>query len=254
MKRIVSLIPLALLLSSAISLAQGSLVITYAEGPDEVNSTLSNTMVFTFNDLATDTTHQNVVWTGVGEFDQLRILSADSYGGAVDSGYANGSPYSVQGFAGVNTTTLTLDSPHAYFGFWWSAGDSQNVLEFYNGSTLMATFSSATLLDVLATTHEYRGNPRDRNLNYGENYAFINFFGQDGATWDRIVFSNGGGTGFESDNYTDRAAAWSYETDGPMPGHVLTTVNTPPTTAVPEVKSSVLGLLGITFFLLRRRA
>lgn len=234
--------------------ARASLVITYAEGPNEVNSLLTGTTVFNFNSLATNETHTNVAWSGVGSFDQLRVLAADSYGGAVDPGFDYGSPYSVQGFSGVNTTTLTLTQPHAYFGFWWSAGDANNILDFYNGENLVGHFTTATLLDQLSSTNDYRGNPRDRGLNYGENYAFINFFGQEGTTWDKIVLSNGSGTGFESDNYTDRQAPWSLETDGPMPGHQLVTIQTPETNAVPETGSALLGMLGGMLLLRRRRA
>lgn len=245
----------ALAACSLLQAANATLVVTYAEGPDEVNSTLNGTSVFDFNHLAIGTTHEDVVWSGVGSFDQVHILGADAYGGAVDPGYTTGSPYIVQAdFAGVTSTTLTLDSPHAYFGLWWSAGDAQNILEFYSGSTLVGRFTTATLLDRLATTDAYLGNPRDREINAGENYAFINFFGQEGTTWDRIVLGNGPGTGFESDNYTDRAAPWSLETDGPMPGHRLAVVDGLTITAVPEPASAALALLGGALLMRRRRA
>lgn len=243
------------LLALCISLpvANASLVVTYAESANEVNSTLSGTTVFTFNDLSTGT-HEDVEWSGVGTLDKVHILDADSYGGAVDPGFSTGSPYIVQAdFAGVTSTTLTLDAPHAYFGLWWSAGDSQNILEFYNGINLVGRFTTATLLDRLATDDSYLGNPRDRNLNSGENYAFINFFGQAGTTWDRIVLSNGPGSGFESDNYTDRAAPWSLEIDGPMPGKPLAIVDGVNVVPIPEPASLAMVALGSLALVARRR-
>lgn len=247
---------LSFLFSALLStIASADLVVTYAEGPSEVNSKLSGTTVFNFNDLAPGL-HSDVKWSDIATFDELYILAPDAYGGAVDPGYENGSPYAVQAdFAGVTETSLTFTEPHAYFGFWWSAGDSQNHLEFYSNNRLVAHFTSSTLLDELAVTSDYRGNPRDRGLNYGENYAFINFFGQNGTTWDKIVLSNSPGSGFESDNYTDRVTPWSLEADGPMPGRALATLSDSSTTApIPEAGSSVLGLIGASLLLVRRKA
>ncbi|WP_052573828.1 PEP-CTERM sorting domain-containing protein [Haloferula sp. BvORR071] len=234
--------------------ADAALIVTYAESPGDTRSTLQNTTVFTFNELATDTTHENVEWTGVGTFDLVHVLAADSYGGAVDPGFENGSPYMVQGVGGNTTTTLTLDSDHAYFGLWWSAGDSQNILQFFSKGELVARFTTQTLLDRLADSTDYRGNPRDRGLNYGENYAFINFFGMDGTTWDKITLSNGSGSGFESDNYTDRAAPWTLIEDGPLPGNRLAVVNGSSVMPVPEPSSGLL-VMGSTLaaVCLRRR-
>lgn len=159
--------------------APAALIVTYAENPNSVTSSLPNTSRYSFNDLAVNAKNTNVVWSGVGTFDAIYVKSADQYGGAVDPGYANGSPYAVQsssigGSSKVPTTTLTLNEAHAYFGLWWSAGDATNVLGFYNGNTLVAQFTTASLLNELASDSSYKGNPRNRTLNSGESYAFIN--------------------------------------------------------------------------------
>lgn len=228
-------------------------MVTYAELPDDVNSRLANTSVYTFNDLTTGT-HENVVWSNVGIFDRLAVRAGDAYGGAVDPGYPGGSNYSVQAdFAGVTTTELTFFAPHAYFGLWWSAGDNQNLLRFYDGEVLVGEFTTATLLDRIAGDPEYRGNPRDRSVNYGESYAFINFFGMDGTTWDRVELSNGAGTGFEADNYTDREAAWNPATDGPMPGKLLAIVNGTEVSPIPEPGAALLSLIALPLALFSRR-
>ena len=64
----------------------------------------------------------------------------------------------------------------------------------------------------------YDGNPSNRRVNSGEPYAFINFFGDQNTAWDQIVLTNNGNSGFESDNYTSRVAAWNPNVDGALPG------------------------------------
>jgi len=241
--------------SSGTVFAQNSLLITYAENPGSVNSTLSHTSVFDFNNLSTGNL-TNVSWDGVGTYDRLTIMNADVYGGAG----TNGSRYSVQGAGGVETSTLSFNNNHAYFGMWWSAGDNQNVLSFYSGETLVARFSTDTLLAQIATSREYYGNPNEGNFkggNAGEPYAFVNFFGEGDTTWDRIVFSNTSGSGFETDNHTDRVQKWgSYaEEEGkPMPGVVVARASGESVTVIPEPSSVALfaGLSGLLAFRRRR--
>ncbi|MGL5016499.1 MAG: Npun_F0296 family exosortase-dependent surface protein, partial [Luteolibacter sp.] len=79
---------------------------------------------------------------------------------------------------------------------------------------------------------EYDGNPLNRTVNRNEPYAFINFFGDATTTWDRIVFSNDGSSGFESDNYTTRVAAWDPAVDGAISGVVVAEVTGTTTTRV----------------------
>lgn len=214
----------------SISSANASVMVTYAEAPNDVNSTLSGTQVFDFNNMAVGRS-TNVTWSGVGTFDQLYILNADTYGGATDATHPYGSRYSVQGAGtSVSTTTLTLNTDSSYFGMWWSAGDSKNVLDFYNGDTLVSEFTTANLLSVLPL--DYLGNPRNRSLDSGEPFAFINFLGDQNTAWDRIVLRNNGSSGFESDNYTSRVQAWNPLTDGALPGVPVALVDGTSTTTV----------------------
>jgi hypothetical protein len=212
-KRSLFLAALSLAINAA---APAAVVITYAEDPGAVNSSLIGTDVFTFDTLKTGL-NQKVVWNGVGTFDQLFIKNADAYGGAASELYPNGSRYSVQGAGtSVIASTLKLDEASSYFGLWWSAGDSKNVLQFFNGDALVAQFTTDSLLAPLPS--EYDGNPLNRSINSREPYAFINFFGDANTRWDRIVFTNNGSSGFESDNYTTRVAAWDPLVDGALPG------------------------------------
>lgn len=212
MNKITSLLVLAFLTQAA----HAGVIITYAENPGDYLSSLSGTQVYDFNTLSTGK-NTNVAWNGVGSFNQLYIKNADAYGGAVDSQHAGGTRYSLQGAgSGVLSSTLTLSTPSSYFGMWWSAGDARNVLEFYNGDLLVGRFTTSSLMDPLPAA--YDGNPRNRSINPGEPYGFINFFADESTAWDRIVFTNDGSSGFESDNYTTRVTAWDPLVDGALPG------------------------------------
>jgi hypothetical protein len=226
MKKLLYSIALAALTQAS----QAGVIITYAEDPAANLSSLSGTQVFNFNTTATGKS-SNVGWKGVGTFDQLFVKNADAYGGAADAQNPKGSLYSLQGAgSGVLASTLKLDTDSSYFGMWWSAGDARNVLEFYNGDTLMGRFTTASLMDPLPAS--YDGNPLNRSVNRGEPYGFINFFGDEKTSWDRIVLTNNASSGFESDNYTTRVSAWNPLVDGALPGVPVAIVSGEKTTSV----------------------
>lgn len=191
-------------------------LVTISSDPNAVNTTLGGTNVMDFNSLSVgkDT---NVSWSGVGTFDQLYIKSADSYGGATNSSNSNGTRYAVEGAGtSVSTTTLTLNTPSSYFGMWWSAGDVKNKLTFYSGNTVVQEFTTGSLMYALPSS--YYGNPKNRGLDSSEPFAFVNFYGETGTVWDKIVFNNAGSSGFEADNYTSRVNAWVPNYDGYIGG------------------------------------
>jgi len=224
--------PILLLLLAGTLSANAGVIITYAEDPNAYTSSLKDTQVFDFNNLKTGKI-SSVEWEGVGKFDKLYIAKTDVYGGAPDAKNPNGSRYSLQGAgSGVLASTLKLETPSSYFGMWWSAGDPHNVLEFYNGETLIGRFTTASLMDPLPS--EYDGNPMNRKLNSGEPYGFINFFGDEKTAWDRIVMTNDASSGFESDNYTTRVEAWDPLADGKLPGVPVVIVDGKTTTKVDE--------------------
>jgi hypothetical protein len=243
-----------LLVASSIN-ASANLIVTYAEQPGVESSTLANTQVETFNSLTANTKYTNLAWTDgtgatIGTFDSIYIKSADQYGGATGTGYSNGSNYAVESLSvgspnNVQTSTLTLNTASAYFGFWWSAGDKYNDVSFYSGSTLVADFSTATLMSKLPST--YNGNPRGpTSLDPSEPFAFINFYGASGVTFDKIVFTDTQSTGFEADNYTVRTDAWGTQTGetGAAPGITLATISGSSVYVIPEPSSTLLLMLG----------
>lgn len=228
---------LSILLTTTTLPATAELIITYAENPESNLSSLKNTNVFTFDDLKTGV-DKNVSWSGVGSFDQLYVKNTDMYGGAANAANPNGTKYSLQGAGtGVLSSTLTLNKDSSYFGMWWSAGDSSNVLKFYENSTLVATFTTSSLMSALPSN--YDGNPKDRSLDRSEPFAFINFFGDAKTAWNKVVLTNNNSSGFESDNYTSRTTAWNPLVDGALPGIPVALVNGTTTTKV--TKESLAG-------------
>lgn len=216
----------------ASSSARANLIMTYAEQPGVQVSTVADTAIFNFDSLPTGKLSQNVNFLGAGTIDKVYVIPANQYGGAADAAYPHGSPYSVESSSsglGANVnTTLTLNSPSAYFGMWWSAGDPNNYLYFYNDSTLVGKFDTKWLDQKVGKT--YYGNPvpgSNKGKDSGEAFAFINFYAVKGATFDKIVMSNPGGSGFESDNWTVRAPAYgTVAGDGStLPGVPVESVN-----------------------------
>ena len=69
-------------------------------------------------------------------------------------------------------------------------------------------------------------------MDRGEPFGFINFFGAPGTAWDKIVLTNSNYSGFESDNYTTRAAPWNPMVDGVLPGIPVAMVSGNTTTKV----------------------
>jgi len=236
----------AAMLASNVYAAGGSstdpaLVVTYAEAPGQETSSLQGTQVESFNNLNVGSGEKltNVAWdssTGapIGTFDQLYVVPANVYGGAggtgnyqVESNPAYGG--AVGGHNAVETSTLTLNSSASYFGMWWSAGDSFNDLTFYNHGVQVGEFTTQSLMNPLP--HSYYGNPSGpwKGGDSWEPFGFINFYGVNGTTFDKVVLSDSAGTGFEADNFTVRDQAWGAlagET-GNVPGVQVADILTP---------------------------
>jgi hypothetical protein len=169
----------------------------------------------------------------IGTYDQVYVRTADSYGGAVDpssnggrSNYLTVNP----NLGGLSKTTLTFEEDQKYFGIWWSAGDTQNRLAFYDGNNnLVGNFDSSLLTQTIqqmpvATQNLYKGNPlTSPKQNTGEYYAYVNFFTTETSSIRKVVFSNAVSTGFESDNHS---VATSYNS--------VRGAGVPEGTAVPE--------------------
>jgi len=220
-----------------------------AEGSGVFNSTLSGTTVENFNSLSIGANYN--VNTGFGTINQVDVIAANQYGGApVSSG---SSLYAVQtagaGEIGhatpITTTTLTLTTPSSYFGMYWSAGDAHNTLQFFNGSTLVGSFTTQSLMDKLPSGYYGNPNPAFSGQDAGEPFGFVNFFATPGIDFTSVVLSDTTGSGFESDNWTTRVGAYSPTTDGALPGTPVALITGTNTTLVNSVSTNSSGGLVI---------
>ena len=146
------------------------------------------------------------------------IDDPNDYGGAT-VGPDNSTPITPGGTAtrhlkNSNTNsfvTFTPATPVKYVGLWWSAGSPGDLIELYNGSTLVQSVSTDVILNLFSAsgatvptvgggTHavsNYYGNPRNTGINAGQPYVYLNLFLTGGLSATRIVAS---GQYFEVDN------------------------------------------------------
>lgn len=223
--------------------AEAGLLVTY-EAPGVQSSQVGGTLVtenfdsFTVGDYGT-------LATAVGTFELVpgqgvSIDAANQFGGA--GGVGNFLAVGVQSTTNAATLNLALGTPQSYFGFWWSAADPQNQISFYSGGSLLATFNPTTALGALSDA-AFFGNPNANFLgqNSSEKYAYLNFFGTDGTTFDQIVFANNNlGSGFEIDNISIRAAAVIDPPGEEIPGGVTPVPE--PTTLASAGMAILIGL------------
>ena len=86
---------------------------------------------------------------------------------------------------------FTLGANYDYFGLFWGSLDTYNSINFFNDSTLLATFSGSTFVSSLQAD----GGQGNWNSN-----RYINFMLTDGMTYNGVeLVSNG--FAFESDNH-----------------------------------------------------
>lgn len=126
-----------------------------------------------------------------------RIDNANQYGSAGGTGQ-HAVTFENTGYS------ITLNQKVSYFGYWLSALDRGNVVNFYNDATLVGTLTPANVLASIGANPAYFGNPNAPFLgqNSGEPYAFVNFYDTTG-TFNKIEFlENPMVGGYESDNHT----------------------------------------------------
>lgn len=156
------------------------------------------------------------------------------------------------GVSVMSSVTITLGSAEyvngaQYFGFHFSAGNPFNQIDLYDGGTLIFSFTTASLIDLIPAnstvtaigggvynTNDYYGQPGS-GLNPGEPYAYVHFIATEGMSFDRIVLQQNSGPFnpfFESDNHSIMEIA-----PAAIPG---TFVGVP---VVPEPSAAVCGRL-----------
>jgi hypothetical protein len=155
--------------------------------------------------------HGSSFSTNVGTFDSALIMNPDIYGGAGGTGHYFDVDHNRDGSAqaaNYTASTLTLNGSQRYLGLWWSAGDASNVLEFYSHGQLLETLTTQDVKNFTAANQEaYYGNPNTGNSkatrqDNWEPFAYLNFFANQGFSFDQVKFTNNSGTGFEADNFT----------------------------------------------------
>ncbi|WP_239018317.1 PEPxxWA-CTERM sorting domain-containing protein [Sphingomonas flavalba] len=146
-----------------------------------------------------------------GTYTNLNVHTPDQYGGA-----GGDNNYAVAGISQTGSYAIDFSTENGesltYFGYWLSALDGGNILEFYKsdgagGYNLLGTFSPTDVIAKVGNnaggTNPYYGNPDGafEGQNKAEPYAFVNFFNES-TGFDRIVFKQTTTAGYESDNHT----------------------------------------------------
>jgi hypothetical protein len=204
--------------------AHAAIVVT-AEAPGVQNSTAGFSFigVETFNGRATGTGQTfNTNFGGSsfsGTYTNVQIDPANQFGGA------GGTTEHAVTFSGTGYTldvTTALAGGVNYFGFWLSALDGQNQLKFFKGGSQVFSFSASdalTFINAQPNASDYYCNPNTGRTtqNCGEPYAFLNFYGTNGTTFDRIqFFQDPVSGGYESDNHS--VGQWDRISGDPLGG------------------------------------
>ncbi|WP_367066524.1 PEP-CTERM sorting domain-containing protein [Oryzisolibacter sp. LB2S] len=201
-------------LGLAAASAHASFLVTY-EAPGVANSTSGFTYhgvetfdtrtVGTNQTFTTDFGTSGGTTTITGTYQSVQILPADQWGGAGNTGnYAvafGASPYELT-LAAQDSSSNPV--PVTYFGYWLSALDNGNQVEFYRGSSLLFSFDPAQVLALTGNcpSSPYCGNPAT-GANASQPYVFLNFYDQSGLGFDRVRFLESPAVGgYESDNHT----------------------------------------------------
>lgn len=206
------------MLSIALS-ANAGFTVTYENaGVLNTTATFDYTGVETFDSRSIDTNQTFTTDFGTssdpikitGTYKNVQIMEFDQYGGAGNSGnYAvalrTGASYDLELSAEDNDGAV----PITYFGYWLSALDAGNQVDFYRGNDLLFTFDPTTVINAIGScsgaTNLYCGKPETNPIqNPGEQYVFVNFYDDSGVGFDRIHFyeTNAANGGYESDNHT----------------------------------------------------
>jgi hypothetical protein len=210
-------------LVAGFSTLSASIIIT-AEAPGVQATTMPGTITEDFDSLTPGPLGAFV--SPIGTYSSgAEVVGPNEFGGADQTNYV-----AVGAQSGTTSYTLTFDSPQSYFGLYWSAGDANNELEFFDGGTMVGDFTTATALGPLSSA--YLGNPNNGD-DSGEKFAFLNFNSTSPSTdFTSVEFINDSlGTGFESDNHTILAA-----------------------TPEPSEYGLVLGSIALVGILIRRRS
>ena len=90
---------------------------------------------------------------------------------------------------GTTPVTIAFANPLDYFGLYWGTPDPNNTISFFNGATLLQSFSGAAVVGSM--------NPSAA--------VYTNFFAEPGESFNKVILSDSGV--FESDNHAYKVVA-----------------------------------------------
>jgi hypothetical protein len=190
--------------------AMAGVTITY-EGPGVQNTTA------TFDFVGVETFESRSTGSGQtfgssfggseisGTYSNVRIDAVNVYGSA--GGVGNHAvTFTDEGYS----LSLSTARPEGinYFGYWLSALDRGNKLDFYKAGELVYSFTPSAVSAAIGPCPDagngYCGNPNFDPKPVGhEQFAFVNIYFEDGLTIDQVLFYESPEVGgYESDNHT----------------------------------------------------
>ena len=174
---------LAALSASFLAVSVQASVLTTVETDNIWNTQQAGMTEVNFND---GTTSPYVSVTG-----QYTIFDTPSGTGQSAPPFGINSKFmSVPNPSSNGSAAFTLDGSYDYFGMFWGSVDTYNSIHFYDGASLVASFSGTDISPLIAN-----GNQASWQSN-----RFVNFFFNDGESYDSFVLTSAG-FAFETDNH-----------------------------------------------------
>jgi hypothetical protein len=124
----------------------------------------------------------------------------------------------------AGAVSLTTPGSYNYFGLYWGSLDLYNSIHFYDGGSLVGSYSGADIFSLMANGGQ---------SSWASN-RYVNFLFTDGDLFDRIVLVS---------------TNWAFESDNHAFGNATTAVPEPGTLAM-----FGLGLIGLGMMARRRQA
>ena len=122
--------------------------------------------------------------------------------GSTQANGVDGTTYVTAGQGG--SVTLQFPTLETYLGILWGSVDGYNSLSFYNGATLIGTFTGS---DVLASPNGDQG---------ANGTAYVNISATGGTAFDRVVAASGLNA-FEFDDVSFNLTISTFAEDDPVP-------------------------------------
>jgi len=186
---------LGTLLAASVSILSAGTIIT-EEAPGQTTSTVAGaTNIVTFNALSAGAFSGS---TSIGTYTKggTIVSPGDEFSGDASNYIAVGSQS-----GGAGSYSVGFNGQQTYFGFLWNALDSSNSFTLFDNGTAVLTLNSSNFTGLAAG---YLGNPstKFKGQDGSEDFFFINIFATGNTVFTSATFSNGGNTGFETDNHT----------------------------------------------------